>query len=92
MAASQVALLGSTGRPVTGVFQTLSGGKASQLVPGRTTAAPPAPEPGEGHEFGEAARAELPVPATTVASAITAAPMATLRDSEQTLLIVFLFR
>jgi hypothetical protein len=32
------------------------------------------------------------VPATTVASAIAAAPMTTLRDSEQTLLIVFLLR
>jgi hypothetical protein len=93
MAASQVALLESTGRPVIGVFQTLSEGKASQLVPGRTTAGPPEPDPGPGgDQLGDAARAEPPVPATTVASAIAAAPMTTLRDSEQTLLIVFLLR
>jgi hypothetical protein len=40
MEASHLALFESTGRPVTGVFQTLSAGNAGHLVPGRST--PPA--------------------------------------------------
>jgi hypothetical protein len=39
---SHVALWESTGRPVIGVFQTLSAGKAGHFVPGSVTPRAPA--------------------------------------------------
>jgi hypothetical protein len=91
MAANQVALCESTGSPVMAVFQTLSAGNAGHFVPGSVTPTPTVAEPGVVLGGAGAAKAEAPVPATTVAHATDTATVAILRDREPPL-IVFLLR
>src|ERR1700689_4743092 len=95
MAFSQVALCLSTGSPVMGVFQTLSAGKAGQLVPGKVVpalrAAAGVGEWRGGEAGADEADAVAAVPATTVANAIDTATVTILRDREPPL-IAFLLR